>query len=176
MSFYNLKLINSGNNRLEVYYSKDYKIKTGEVKITRVQAQRKSYKTEEQIKYEKQKYKLTNLNNSRNKINRLIASNKDLDKFITLTYAESVDMEESKKQLAYFFTKLRRKQEGLKYLWVLEFQENGKIHYHILTNLAIKIDTNKYKKSENHKKIEREFAAEFWPYGFVDIRDLYDFL
>lgn len=172
MGFYNLKIINSGNDRVEVYFSKNYKIKTGAVKRTRVQAQRKSYKTEEQIQQEKKKNKLTNLNNSRNKINRLIACNKDLDKFITLTYAESVDMEESKKQLAYFFTKLRRKQEGLKYLWVLEFQENGKIHYHILTNLAIKIDANKYKKSENHKKIEREFAAEFWEYGFVDIRDL----
>lgn len=172
MGFYNLKIINSGNNRLEVYYSKDYKIRTGEVKRTRVQAQRKSYKTEEQMQYEKKKYKLTNLNNSRNKINRLIACNKDLDKFITLTYSESVSMEDSKKHLAYFFTKLRRKQEGLKYLWVLEFQSNGNIHYHILTNYKIKIDANKYKKSENHKKIEREFATEFWPYGFVDIRDL----
>ena len=59
-----------------------------------------------------------------------------------LTYAESVSMEDSKKQLAYFFTKLRRKQEGLKYIWVLEFQGNGNIHYHILTNLKIDIDTN----------------------------------
>lgn len=172
MSFYNLKLINSGNNRLEVYYSKDYKIKTGEVKKARVSARRKSYKTEEQIQYEKKKYKLTNLNNSRNKINRLIACNKDLDKFITLTYASTVSMEDSKKHLAYFFTKLRRKQNKLKYLWVLEFQVNGNIHYHILTNYKIKIDANKHKKSENHKRIEREFAAEFWNYGFVDIRDL----
>ena len=116
MGFYNLKIINSGNDRVEVYFSKNYKIKTGEVKRTRVQAQRKSYKTEEQIQQEKKKNKLTNLNNSRNKINRLIACNKDLDKFITLTYASTVSMEDSKKHLAYFFTKLRRKQEGLKYL------------------------------------------------------------
>ena len=113
MGFYNLKIINSGDNRVEVYYSKDYKIKTGEVKKKRGQARR--YKTKEQEQYEKKKNKLTNLNNSRNKINRLIASNPDLDKFITLTYAETVKMEDSKKHLAYFFTKLRRKQEGLEY-------------------------------------------------------------
>lgn len=170
MGFYNLKIINSGNNRLEVYYSKDYKIKTGEVKRKRVQVRR--YKTTEQEQQEKKKNKLTNLNNSRNKINRLIASNSDLDKFITLTYSETVSMEDSKKHLAYFFTKLRRKQDGLKYLWVLEFQGNGNIHYHILTNLDIKIDAVKHRKSERHKEVEREFASEFWKHGFVDIRDL----
>lgn len=170
MGFYNLKIINSGDERVEVYYSKDYKIKTGEVKKKRGQARR--YKTKEQEKYEKKKNKLTNLNNSRNKINRLIASNPDLDKFITLTYAEPVSMEESKKHLAYFFTKLRRKQAGLKYLWVLEFQANGNIHYHILTNFKINIDTSKYRKSEKHKEVEREFSSEFWKHGFVDIRDL----
>jgi hypothetical protein len=170
MGFYNLKIINSGDERVEVYYSKDYKIRTGEVKKNRGQARR--YKTKEQVQYEKRKNKLTNLNNSRNKINRLIASNSDLDKFITLTYAESVSMEDSKKQLAYFFTKLRRKQEGLKYIWVLEFQGNGNIHYHILTNLKIDIDTNRFRKSEKHKEVERKFAAVFWKHGFVDIRDL----
>lgn len=170
MGFYNLKIINSGDNRVEVYYSKDYKIKTGEVKKKRGQVRR--YKTKEQEQYEKKKNKLTNLNNSRNKINRLIASNPDLDKFITLTYASTVSMEESKKHLAYFFTKLRRKQAGLKYLWVLEFQGNGNIHYHILTNFKINIDTNRYRKSERHKEVEREFSAEFWKHGFVDIRDL----
>lgn len=81
-------------------------------------------------------------------------------------------MEDSKKQLAYFFTKLRRKQEGLKYIWVLEFQGNGNIHYHILTNLKIDIDTNRFRKSEKHKEVERKFAAVFWKHGFVDIRDL----
>lgn len=170
MGFYNLKIINSGNKRVEVYYSKDYKIRTGEVKKKRGQARR--YKTKEQEQYEKKKNKLTNLNNSRNKINRLIASNPDLDKFITLTYAESVKMEDSKKHLAYFFTKLRRKQEGLKYIWVLEFQGNGNIHYHILTNLKINIDTNRYRKSERHKEVEREFSDKYWKHGFVDIRDL----
>ena len=170
MGFYNLKIINSGNKRVEVYYSKNYKIKTGEVKKKSGQVRKE--KSEEQVKYEKKKNKLTNLNNSRNKINRLIASNPELDKFITLTYSESVSMEESKKHLAYFFTKLRRKQNRLKYIWVLEFQGNGNIHYHILTNFKINIDTNKYKKSEKHKNVEREFAAEFWKYGFVDIRDL----
>ena len=81
-------------------------------------------------------------------------------------------MEDSKKHLAYFFTKLRRKQEGLKYIWVLEFQGNGNIHYHILTNLKINIDTNRYRKSERHKEVEREFSDKYWKHGFVDIRDL----
>lgn len=170
MGFYNLKIINSGNKRIEIYYSKDYKIKTGEVKKKSRQGERA--KSKQQEEYEKIKNKMTNLNNSRNKINRLIASNGDLDKFITLTYSGSVSMEDSKRHLAYFFTKLRRKQEGLKYIWVLEFQSNGNIHYHILTNFKINIDTSKYRKSEAHKKVEREFATEFWKHGFIDIRDL----
>lgn len=170
MGFYNLKIINCGDRRLEIYYSKDYKIKTGEVKKKNVQCVK--IKSEEQLKYEKRKNKLTNLNNSRNKINRLIASNPDLDKFITLTYSGSVSMEESKKHLSYFFTKLRRKQEGLKYIWILEFQGNGNIHYHVLTNFKIKIDISKYRKTEKHKEVERKFAQDFWKWGFVDIRNL----
>ena len=51
MGFYNLKIINSGDERVEVYYSKDYKIRTGEVKKNRGQARR--YKTKEQVQYEK---------------------------------------------------------------------------------------------------------------------------
>lgn len=171
MGVYNLKIINSGDKRIEVYYSKDYKIKTGEVK-KKSSGQGKREKSKQQEEYEKIKNKINNLNNSRNKINRLIASNPDLDKFITLTYSGAVSMEDSKKHLAYFFTKLRRKQARLKYIWVLEFQGNGNIHYHILTNFKINIDTSKYRKSEAHKKVEREFATEFWKHGFIDIRDL----
>ena len=40
MGFYNLKIINSGDERVEVYYSKDYKIKTGEVKKKRNEGHR----------------------------------------------------------------------------------------------------------------------------------------
>ena len=34
-------------------------------------------------------------------------------------------MEDSKKQLAYFFTKLRRKQEGLKYIWLCHLSKDN---------------------------------------------------
>ena len=50
MGFYNLKIINCGDRRLEIYYSKDYKIKTGEVKKKNVQCVK--IKSEEQLKYE----------------------------------------------------------------------------------------------------------------------------
>lgn len=168
--YYNLKIINSGDKRIEVYYSKDYAI---EHKVDKPRKKLKRvYESEEQEEKVKQKNRISNLNRSRNKISRLIACNPDLNTFITLTYSYEVSMEQSKKDLNTFFIKLRKRQLGLKYIWVLEFQGNGNIHYHILTNYIIDIDSNRFRKSESHKEVERKFSEMFWKHGFVDIRDL----
>lgn len=169
--YYNLKIVNSGRDRIEIYYSKDYAIEHC-VNKPKGKRKKKIYDNKEQEEAAKKKNRISNLNNSRNKIARLIACNQDLDIFITLTYSYQVDMRDSKRALNNFFSKLRKKQKNLKYLWVLEFQGNGNIHYHVLTNLNIEIDTTKYRKSEQHKKVERDFANKYWNHGFVDIRSL----
>lgn len=70
-------------------------------------------------------------NGSRRRLVRLCANNSDIFKyFVTLTYHEIVkDGLLVKKHLNRFLTVLRK--SGLKeYIWILEFQERGSIHFH----------------------------------------------
>ena len=115
------------------------------------------------------------LNKAKNNIIRLIRSNDDMQTFITLTFAKELDYKESKAKLNNFFTKLRKRYPGLKYLWVLEYgDKNNRLHYHVLCNIpiGIKLSSSKEKKSQDHKMLEREFNKKYWGYGFVDIRHL----
>ena len=115
------------------------------------------------------------LNKAKNNIIRLIRSNDDMQTFITLTFAKELDYKESKAKLNNFFTKLRKRYPGLKYLWVLEYgDKNNRLHYHVLCNIPIriKLSSSKEKKSQDHKMLEQEFNNKYWRYGFVDIRHL----
>ena len=115
------------------------------------------------------------LNKAKNNIIRLIRSNPDMQTFITLTFANELDYKESKAKLNNFFTKLRKRYSGLKYLWVLEYgDKNNRLHYHVLCNIpiGIKLSSSKEKKSQDHKMLEQEFNNKYWRYGFVDIRHL----
>lgn len=58
--------------------------------------------------------------------------------FLTLTYGETMPttVEQSKKDLNRFLTKLRKGRKGFEYVWVLEFQERGAPHYHLLLTFA----------------------------------------
>ncbi len=53
---------------------------------------------------------------------------------LTYHFALPESGEEVKKQLHRFLTRLRKKYEGISYLWVLEFQERGFPHFHVFTN------------------------------------------
>ena len=115
------------------------------------------------------------LNKAKNNIIRLIRSNDDMQTFITLTFANELDYKESKAKLNNFFTKLRKRYPGLKYLWVLEYgDKNNRLHYHVLCNIpiGIKLSSSKELKSNEHKMLEQEFNNKYWGYGFIDIRHL----
>ena len=115
------------------------------------------------------------LNKAKNNIIRLIRSNDDMQTFITLTFAKELDYKESKAKLNNFFTKLRKRYPGLKYLWVLEYgDKNNRLHYHVLCNIpiGIKLSSSKERKSQDHKMLEQEFNNKYWGYGFIDIRHL----
>ena len=115
------------------------------------------------------------LNKAKNNIIRLIRSNPDMQTFITLTFAKELDYKESKAKLNNFFTKLRKRYSGLKYLWVLEYgDKNNRLHYHVLCNIPIriKLSSSKELKSNEHKTLEQEFNNKYWGYGFIDIRHL----
>lgn len=163
---YNLKII-SCDKRLELYKYMNYRVKEG-YKSTGRRGNDDLDKYEKEINSKRSRK--DTLNKARNNIVRLIKCNPDMTTFITLTYKHEKDYKESKKDLNIFFTKLRKDYKNLKYLWVLEFgTKNKRLHYHVLCNIPIGIETN---KSEEHKRYERDFSKKYWGHGFIDIRSL----
>lgn len=171
----NTKIIIS-NSRLEVYRYNNYSFMVGKKRKYNNGRKGNSELSKEEKEINTIRRRKTTLIDARNKIIRLIKCNDDMQTFITLTFADDVDFETSKKQLNKFFRKLKNDYTNLKYLWVLELTERGRVHYHILTNIdfGIPYKDKKQKKTEEHKKIERDIAEKYWGHGFIDIRNLID--
>lgn len=176
-TIYNLKIIKSGSNRIELYKVSNYLIRKNRLSNNKKGRNGKEeLGKDEKIENSKRNRKTT-LINTRNNIIRLIKSNDDMKTFITLTFETQTDYKESKKLINNFFNKLRRNNKDLKYLWVLEFgSKNGRLHYHVLTNLELPININfaksRERKSDVHKEFENNFRKKYWKHGFVDIRNL----
>lgn len=95
----------------------------------------------------------------RDKIRRLACTNfnNKYDKFLTLTFAENMtNIEECNLLFKNFIKRLKYtyKLQNLKYLAVIEFQERGAVHYHVLLNIPY----------IPHKELQ-----ELWGNGFVFI-------
>lgn len=171
---YNQKIIASGE-RLEVYKYNSYQVVGRESKNETGRAGKEDL--DEEIKIQnKEKSRKEVLYKARNNIIRLIKSNSDLNTFITITYKENYkDLSKSKEHLKLFFKKLKKDYSNLKFIYVLEYQQRGAIHYHILCNIPIniKLSTSKEKKSLDHRELEKNFSKKYWSNrGFVDIRNL----
>ena len=165
---YNVKFVEC-NNRLEVYRY-DAPIIIGK---TNNKNGRKGIHDMEYRKIEKNRKET--LNKARNEIIRLSQCNPDLSTFITLTYAENMkDIRQSKIDLCKCLRMMQRFFPSFKYLYVLEYQQRGAIHYHMLCNMPVPVETAKSKqlKPEEQKEFEQFFEETFWTHGFVDIRDL----
>lgn len=79
-----------------------------------------------------------NLTRTRRNIKRLINANPDMDKFITLTFANNVqDIDNANYEFKKFIQKLKYhyNNDDLKYLAVIEFQKRGAVHFHFVSNL-----------------------------------------
>lgn len=177
---YNLRIIKCGS-RIEIYKIHNYIIRKSEKHegYKRIEKMQKELQNEEnkndneENAKQSKKNRVSTLNTARNNIIRLIKCNYDMTTFITLTFAKEQDYKQSKKSLDYLFHRLRKQYKGLKYLWVLEYGDiNNRLHFHVLTNMPIKIKLSNTKeiKSEEHKKLEKEFANKYWKHGIVDIR------
>ena len=176
-SIYNLKVIRSGINRIELYKVNNYVIRQKKESSNKQGRKGKEELGEEEKERNSKRSRKTNLVNTRNNIIRLIKSNVDMKTFVTLTFKNEVDYKESKVLLNNLFNKLRREYKNLKYLWVLEFgTKNKRLHYHLLTNIYLPKEINfarsKERKSKKHKEFENTFTSKYWQYGFVDIRNL----
>ncbi|MDN9012875.1 rolling circle replication-associated protein [Brevibacillus laterosporus] len=76
-------------------------------------------------------------------------------KFITLTYEENMqDVEEARKHFDIFIKRMRRKYGGFKYIVVMEFQERGAVHYHMMSDLPY---------------VPKKTLGEIWGHGYVKI-------
>jgi len=79
-------------------------------------------------------------------------------KFITLTFEDNLtDVKEANGKFKAFIRKLRTYKDDFKYISVIEFQERGAVHYHMISNLP-------YIKNSDLRKI--------WGHGFVKINDI----
>jgi len=98
-----------------------------------------------------------NVRRTRIKIRRLVNSNPDLVKFMTLTFnTDMISLEEANKLFNIFIKKITRLSPGFKYLAVPEFQSKSKrVHYHLLCNLPY---------------VENSHLTKLWGNGFVFIR------
>ncbi|XZL20583.1 rolling circle replication-associated protein (plasmid) [Clostridium perfringens] len=176
-TIYNLKIIKSGSNRIELYKVSNYIIRKNR-KTNNANGRKGSDKlSADEKEFNSKKNRKSTLTITRNNIIRLIKANEDLKTFITLTFAEETNYKESKMLLNNLFNKLRRKYNNLKYLWVLEFgTKNNRLHYHLLTNIELPQEINfassKERKSDAHKDFENNFNKKYWNYGFLDIRNL----
>lgn len=168
--YVNLKIIESGD-RLEVYkYSRAYE--KGRPTNNETGRKGKGKKIPNKAKNRRE-----TLNNARNMIIRLVNCNPDLLTFITFTYQENMqDIAQSKYDLKKCIKDIRKDFKNFKYVYVLELQERGSIHYHMICNFPIPVKTAKTKerKTDDQKIFERQFANTYWKHGFVDIRSLKD--
>lgn len=183
MGRWNIKVIRSGENKIEIYYMKDYVVGIKKVPtaydITKLNQEEEKEEPVKEKEDRSEENRKVYLNTIRNNIVRLVESNSEKFKsFITLTYNKDVTEEENVKYLNILFTKIRYHYKGFTYLWVLERTKKGRIHIHMLTNLEYPQCNAKsnQKKSKAHKLAEQNFAKS-WSYfgkelGFVDIRHI----
>ena len=165
---YNFKIIESGN-RVEVYAINGTITEGGESK--NIDGRRGAKGNTKGSKARRQQ----TLYEARNNIIRLVNCNNDMIVFCTLTYADNMqDLKKSRNDLQYFFQKLHKDYEYLKYLWVMEYQERGAIHFHILLNIDLPIKHLNGRKSNNHKELEQCFNKKYWNRGFIDLKKLDD--
>lgn len=152
---YHQKLVISGDF-LELY-------KYGKIQLKgykKVEKPKTRYPDEIDVnKKQKQQHKaMFSINRTRTLIRRIINSNKDFDKFVTLTFKENFkDINEANRIFSKFIMRLKYKFSELKYLAVIEFQQRGAVHYHMVCNL---------------RYVPNKELSEIWGHGFVKINEI----
>jgi len=189
---YDFRIVKSGKE-IETYYYKDKEILRGYKRKERKQKKEKEFmgqlnfeeyeKEKKQKKEWEEKYKQkaeSSISRTRTNIRRITNANPQLNKFLTLTFAESTT---ELKKANYLFNqamkRIIRQKDYFEYIAVVEFQKDidfhgnkkkkgGSVHYHLLCNI-------KMPKTNNLKELfdwEKWFALRYWKYGFIKIKDV----
>ncbi len=158
---YNTRVVVSGKH-VEVYkYKKnvwrDFEKK--ENNTIKPQKEPKQLDIFERIKIQKQKQEYS-VNRTRTEIRRLINSNPQLTKFMTLTFAENfTDLKQANYLFNQFIKRMNYKYPNFRYLAIPEFQQRGAVHYHLLCDMPF---------------IHFREITEIWGHGNIDIKTLKD--
>jgi len=111
----------------------------------------------EQEKLKKQRMQFS-INRTKTEIRRLVNSNPQLNKFLTLTFAENItDLKTANYIFNKFILRMNYKYPDFEYLAVPEFQKRGAVHYHLLCNLPF---------------IEIAELQEIWGQGFIKLNKI----
>jgi len=113
------------------------------IPIQRGSSRRSSFISAPYTSKNHEQHKQQAINRAKRKLRRLIECNFDqCYNFTTLTFANHVnDIVFALKKLDLFCRKISRDRENknlskFKYIYVIEFQKNGRVHFHMLTNLC----------------------------------------
>ena len=135
---YYLKVVDCGKYK-QVYYYNNLKVKKDKQfeKYKNIDTTYLFKKENINKKNDKKYIETKNINRSKFKLERLIKANEEIFKtFITLTFEdEIIDIEKANKRFRYWRDLFQRHCKDFKYVCVPEFQKNGKVHYHMLTNI-----------------------------------------
>jgi hypothetical protein len=113
----------------------------------------------DQEKPEQTERREDNNRRARMELRRTINASFDVhSKFLTLTFAENItDVKTANAIYSKFMRKMKRKYGSIKYATVIEFQQRGAVHYHMIADLPY---------------ISKQELARIWGQGFVKINDI----
>jgi hypothetical protein len=158
---YNSKIVVSGKHAESYNYTKrvwrEFEKKTQESEKEKPQKEPEQLSIKEQLKLQKQKQQYS-VNRTRTEIRRLINSNPQITKFMTLTFAKNItDLKEANYIFNQFIKRMTYKYPSFEYLAIPEFQKRGAVHYHILCKMPF---------------VHFSEIRETWGQGNIDIKRL----
>ncbi len=111
----------------------------------------------EEITLQKQKQQYS-VNRTRTEIRRLINSNPQITKFMTLTFADNItDLKTANYMFNQFIKRMTYKYPNFEYLAIPEFQKRGAVHYHLLCKMPF---------------VHFSEIRSIWGHGNIDIKKL----
>lgn len=148
---YHRRLIQSGKV-LEIY---EYEKSVLKGCSTKRKGRASACMTSKEQKIENRKKTATR---ARKTVRTYVNANPHLKKFLTLTFAKNVtDLNYANKEFDKFCKRVKYSYEDFQYIKVVEFQERGAIHFHVLCNLPY-VDVNR--------------LAENWGHGFIKLNKI----
>lgn len=100
------------------------------------------------------------LHKAKGKLLRIVNSN-TWTMMWTLTYANDVSIEDSKRDICKFVKQLRQVYPQFKYLYVVELTKRGRPHFHMLVDII-----TDYTDIHNYE----QYLASIWGHGFTDVQ------